>query len=91
MWGPDGKLADTKAMIPDRNYAGIYKEIINYCKVHGAFDVTTMGNVCNVGLMAQKAEEYGSHDKTFEISNAGPRTGRKRRRQYAHRAYRGQR
>jgi isocitrate dehydrogenase len=71
MWGPDGKLADTKAMIPDRNYAGIYREIIEYCKVNGAFDVTTMGNVCNVGLMAQKAEEYGSHDKTFEISSAG--------------------
>ncbi|MGI9220885.1 MAG: NADP-dependent isocitrate dehydrogenase, partial [Woeseiaceae bacterium] len=71
MWGPDGKLADTKAMIPDRNYAGIYKEIIEYCKVNGAFDVTTMGNVCNVGLMAQKAEEYGSHDKTFEIASAG--------------------
>jgi isocitrate dehydrogenase len=71
MWGPDGKLADTKAMIPDRNYAGIYKEIIDYCRDNGAFDVTTMGNVCNVGLMAQKAEEYGSHDKTFEISAAG--------------------
>jgi len=71
MWGPDGKLADTKAMIPDRNYAGIYKEIVEYCKANGEFDVTTMGNVCNVGLMAQKAEEYGSHDKTFEISSAG--------------------
>lgn len=71
MWGPDGKLADTKAMIPDRCYAGIYDEVINNCKQHGAFDVTTMGNVCNVGLMAQKAEEYGSHDKTFEIASAG--------------------
>jgi isocitrate dehydrogenase len=71
MWGPDGKLADTKAMIPDRSYAGIYKEIIEYCKTNGQFDVTTMGNVCNVGLMAQKAEEYGSHDKTFEITVAG--------------------
>ncbi|MCJ7592114.1 MAG: NADP-dependent isocitrate dehydrogenase, partial [Woeseiaceae bacterium] len=71
MWGPDGKLADTKAMIPDRSYAGIYDEVINNCKQHGAFDVTTMGNVCNVGLMAQKAEEYGSHDKTFEIASAG--------------------
>lgn len=71
MWGPDGKLADTKAMIPDRSYAGIYKEIVEYCRTHGEFDVTTMGNVCNVGLMAQKAEEYGSHDKTFEIESAG--------------------
>ena len=67
MWGPDGKLHDTKAMIPDRNYAGIYQEVIAFCKENGAFDVTTMGNVSNVGLMAQKAEEYGSHDKTFEI------------------------
>jgi len=71
MWGPDGKLADTKAMIPDRCYAGIYEEVIKFCKQHGAFDVTTMGNVCNVGLMAQKAEEYGSHDKTFEIASSG--------------------
>ena len=71
MWGPDGKLADTKAMIPDRCYAGIYGEVIDFCRKHGAFDVTTMGNVCNVGLMAQKAEEYGSHDKTFEIPTAG--------------------
>ena len=71
MWGPDGKLADTKAMIPDRCYAGIYGEVIDFCRKHGAFDVTTMGNVCNVGLMAQKAEEYGSHDKTFEIPVAG--------------------
>ena len=71
MWGPDGKLHDTLAMIPDRSYAGIYQEIIDFCKKHGAFDVTTMGNVCNVGLMAQKAEEYGSHDKTFEIESAG--------------------
>lgn len=67
MWGPDGKAADTKAMIPDRCYATIYQEIIKFCQEHGAFDVTTMGNVANVGLMAQKAEEYGSHDKTFEI------------------------
>jgi isocitrate dehydrogenase len=71
MWGPDGKLADTKALIPDRCYAGIYAEIIRDCQRNGAFDVTTMGNVCNVGLMAQKAEEYGSHDKTFEIEAAG--------------------
>ncbi|MDJ0939954.1 MAG: NADP-dependent isocitrate dehydrogenase [Woeseiaceae bacterium] len=71
MWGPDGKLADTKALIPDRNYAGIYQAMIENCKELGAFDVPTMGNVCNVGLMAQKAEEYGSHDKTFEIESAG--------------------
>lgn len=71
MWGPDGKLADTRALIPDRCYAGIYDEVISFCKKHGAFDVTTMGNVCNVGLMAQKAEEYGSHDKTFEIPARG--------------------
>jgi isocitrate dehydrogenase len=67
MWGKDGQLHDTKAMIPDRNYAGIYQATIDFCVENGAFDVTTMGNVSNVGLMAQKAEEYGSHDKTFEI------------------------
>jgi isocitrate dehydrogenase len=71
MWGPDGKLHDTRAMIPDRNYAGIYQAMIENCKLHGAFDVTTMGSVSNVGLMAQKAEEYGSHDKTFEIAENG--------------------
>ncbi len=71
MWNADGELQDTKAIIPDRSYAGIYQEIIDYCKEHGAFDVVTMGNVCNVGLMAQKAEEYGSHDKTFEVEQAG--------------------
>ena len=71
MWGPDGKLHDMKAMIPDRSYARIYQEVIDFCKKNGAFDVPTMGNVSNVGLMAQKAEEYGSHDKTFEISGAG--------------------
>jgi isocitrate dehydrogenase len=71
MWGPDGKLVDTKAMIPDRCYATIYQEIIKFCQEQGAFDVTTMGNVANVGLMAQKAEEYGSHDKTFEIPTDG--------------------
>jgi len=71
MWGPDGALHDTKMVIPDRCYAGIYQEIMQHCKEHGAFDVTTMGNVCNVGLMAQKAEEYGSHDKTFEIAADG--------------------
>lgn len=71
MWGPDGKLKDTKCMIPDRCYAGVYQETINFCKEHGAFDPSTMGSVPNVGLMAQKAEEYGSHDKTFEIPAAG--------------------
>ncbi len=71
MWGADGKLHDTCAMIPDRNYAGIYQATITFCKQHGAFDPTTMGNVSNVGLMAQKAEEYGSHDKTFEIPGDG--------------------
>jgi len=71
MWGPDGQLHDTKSIIPDRCYAGIYQATIEFCKQNGAFDVVTMGNVCNVGLMAQKAEEYGSHDKTFEISVAG--------------------
>jgi len=71
MWGPDGELADTRAMIPDRCYAGIYDEVMTFCRENGAFDVTTMGNVCNVGLMAQKAEEYGSHDKTFEIASTG--------------------
>jgi isocitrate dehydrogenase len=71
MWGPDGELHDTLAMIPDRCYAGIYQVVIDDCREHGAFDVTTMGNVSNVGLMAQKAEEYGSHDKTFEIPADG--------------------
>ena len=71
MWGPDGNPKDTKAVIPDRNYAGVYQATIDFCKEHGAFDVTTMGNVANVGLMAKKAEEYGSHDKTFEIEKPG--------------------
>src|SRR5687768_677337 len=71
MWGPDGGLHDTKAMIPDRSYAGIYQAVIDDCKQNGAFDVTTMGTVSNAGLMAQKAEEYGSHDKTFEIAHDG--------------------
>ncbi|HEB97349.1 MAG TPA: NADP-dependent isocitrate dehydrogenase [Sedimenticola thiotaurini] len=65
MWGPDGRLHDTKFVIPDGCYAGVYQEVIDFCKEHGAFDPTTMGSVPNVGLMAQKAEEYGSHDKTF--------------------------
>jgi len=71
MWGPDGELHDMKALIPDRCYAGIYQAVIEDCKQHGAFDVKTMGNVSNIGLMAQKAEEYGSHDKTFEIPARG--------------------
>jgi isocitrate dehydrogenase len=71
MWGPDGTLHDMKAMIPDRSYAGIYQATIDDCRQHGAFTVPTMGTVSNVGLMAQAAEEYGSHDKTFEIPAAG--------------------
>ena len=71
MWGPDGKLHDTKALIPDRCYATVYKAIIEDCKQRGAFDPATMGSVPNVGLMAQKAEEYGSHDKTFIAQRAG--------------------
>lgn len=71
MWGTDGQLHDTKAMIPDRCYAEIFQETIQFCKDNGAFDVTTMGNVSNVGLMAQKAEEYGSHNKTFIIKDTG--------------------
>src|SRR5690606_6774039 len=71
MWDKDGKLKDTKAIIPDSSYSDIYQATIDFCKEHGAFDPTTMGTVPNVGLMAQKAEEYGSHDKTFEIPKAG--------------------
>jgi isocitrate dehydrogenase len=71
MWNKEGALQDTKAVIPDSSYAGIYDVTINFCKKHGAFDPTTMGTVSNVGLMAQKAEEYGSHDKTFEIEQDG--------------------
>jgi isocitrate dehydrogenase len=71
MWNKDGVLQDTKAVIPDSSYAGMYTATIDFCKAHGAFDPTTMGTVPNVGLMAQKAEEYGSHDKTFEISKDG--------------------
>lgn len=71
MWNKDNKTQDTKAVIPDSSYAGIYQATIDFCKEHGAFDPTTMGTVPNVGLMAQKAEEYGSHDKTFEIPEAG--------------------
>ncbi|WP_058195604.1 NADP-dependent isocitrate dehydrogenase, partial [Xanthomonas translucens] len=71
MWNAEGKLQDTKALIPDRCYAGVYQAVIEDCKRHGAFDPATMGSVPNVGLMAQKAEEYGSHDKTFQIAAAG--------------------
>ncbi|GAB3066918.1 NADP-dependent isocitrate dehydrogenase [Pedococcus soli] len=71
MWGPDGEEADTLAVIPDSSYAGVYQAVIDDCREHGAYDPTTMGSVPNVGLMAQKAEEYGSHDKTFEIAEGG--------------------
>ncbi len=71
MWGPDGKEADTLAVIPDSSYAGVYQVVIDDCRANGAFDPATMGSVPNVGLMAQAAEEYGSHDKTFEITSAG--------------------
>ncbi|MEU7022994.1 NADP-dependent isocitrate dehydrogenase [Streptomyces sp. NPDC046203] len=71
MWGPDGQEADTLAVLPDSSYSGVYQAVIEDCRAHGAFDPATMGSVPNVGLMAQKAEEYGSHDKTFEIETAG--------------------
>jgi isocitrate dehydrogenase len=71
MWGPDGKMYETKAVIPESTFARIYQEVINFCKTNGAFDPRTMGTVPNVGLMAQQAEEYGSHDKTFEIPEDG--------------------
>ena len=71
MWGPDGEEADTLAVIPDSSYAGIYQVVIDDCREHGAYDPSTMGSVPNVGLMARAAEEYGSHDKTFEIAKAG--------------------
>ena len=71
MWNPDGKLADTKAVIPDHSYASLYQVTIDNCRAHGAFNPATMGTVPNVGLMAQKAEEYGSHDKTFEAPGEG--------------------
>jgi isocitrate dehydrogenase len=71
MWGPDGSEVDTLAVIPDSSYAGIYQVVLDDCRAHGAYDPTTMGSVPNVGLMAQAAEEYGSHDKTFELGAAG--------------------
>ena len=66
MWNKEGKQQDTKAIVPDRSYAGVYQATIDFCKENGAFDPSIMGSVPNVGLMAQKAEEYGSHDKTFQ-------------------------
>src|SRR3989441_11602756 len=71
IWGPDGKLHEAKAVIPDHSYAPLYDETVQHCKKHGAFDPRTMGTVPNVGLMAQQAEEYGSHDKTFQIPAPG--------------------
>src|SRR5690554_3894167 len=71
MWNHKGEQQDAKAVIPDSSYASIYQATIDFCKENGAFDPATMGSVSNVGLMAQKAEEYGSHDKTFEISSNG--------------------
>ena len=71
MWNAAGELEDAKAVIPDRSYAGVYQAVIDDCIANGAFDPATMGSVPNVGLMAQKAEEYGSHDKTFEIAGDG--------------------
>lgn len=71
LWGPDGQLHPTKALIPDRSYAGLYQQVIEFCKTHGAFDPKTMGSVSNIGLMAKKAQEYGSHDKTYQIPSDG--------------------
>ena len=86
MWGPDGGEADTLAVIPDSSYAGIYQVVLDDCRAHGAYDPSTMGSVPNVGLMAQAAEEYGSHDKTFEIPTAGHGPRRRRGRRDAVRA-----
>ncbi len=80
MWGADDDEHDALAVIPDSSYAGVYQAVIDDCRTHGAFDPATMGSVPNVGLMAQKAEEYGSHDKTFEIESAGDGEGRRRQR-----------
>ena len=71
MWNAAGEEQDCKAVIPDSSYAGVYQAVIDDCKAHGAYDPTTMGSVPNVGLMAQAAEEYGSHDTTFEIAGPG--------------------
>ena len=78
MWNADGEQQDTKFVIPDSSYAPLYAETVAFCSEHGAFDPTTMGTTPNVGLMAQKAEEYGSHDKTFEIAADGVGPGRRR-------------
>ena len=83
MWGPDGEEADTLAVIPDSSYAGIYQVVIDDCREHGAYDPSTMGSVPNVGLMARAAEEYGSHDKTFEIAEGRHRPRRRPGRQRA--------
>ncbi len=85
MWGPDGEQQDTKAVIPDSSYAGVYQAVIDDCRAHGAYDPATMGSVPNVGLMAQAAEEYGCHDKTFEIARRrhGPGGRRRRRRSWS--------
>ena len=80
MWDRDGRAADTMVVIPDHCYAGVYPVVIDDCREHGAFDPATMGSVPNVGLMAQTAEEYGSHDKTFEIAGDGHGPGGRRRR-----------
>ena len=79
MWGADGRPKDTKAVIPESTFARIYQEVINFCKTNGNFDPVTMGTVPNVGLMAQQAEEYGSHDKTFEVAEAGEAPHRRHR------------
>ena len=71
MWNAKGELQPTKAIIPDASYAPVFQAVIDFCKKEGAFDPVTMGSVANIGLMAQKAEEYGSHDKTFEMASAG--------------------
>ena len=86
MWGPDGEEADTLAVIPDSSYAGIYQVVIDDCREHGAYDPSTMGSVPNVGLMARAAEEYGSHDKTFEIADGRHRPRGRPGRQRAARA-----
>ena len=88
LWNANGDQQDTKAVIPDYSYAALYAETIDFCREHGAFDPATMGTTPNVGLMAQKAEEYGSHDKTFEIAADGTRARRRQRRRHAARARR---
>ena len=87
--GPDGEEADCKCVIPDSGYAAVYAETINFCKEHGAFDPSEMGTVPNVGLMADKAEEYGSHPQTFTAPGAGKNSCRRGVREHASRARRG--